>query len=304
MYFFDILVAAGDIVSEVLLMQDSMTIRTMQPADLDFCVKCVTREGWLSETRETFEMFLANDREGCFVAEDCGAPVGICVATAYGTSGFLGELIVVPEHRGHGIGRQLMKHAIDYLRSRDCASIYLDGDLPAVPLYERLGFRTMFDSLRFIGKVEAKVCRSMRPLAASDLPTIDALDREAFGADRSFVTHHRLEQYPSLSRGLEREGEIIGYIMGQPGHDVVSVGPWVADSSTCDSINLLHDLACHTGNVKLRIGVLKTNSEAVTKLRTIDTLEETQPCRRMVLGPQSDLGRSNRLWALGSAATG
>ena len=276
----------------------------MQPTDLDFCVENVTREGWLSETRETFEMFLAHDRDGCFVAEDRDEPIGICVATAYETSGFLGELIVIPERRGHSIGHQLMEHAIGYLQSCGCASIYLDGDLPAIPLYERLGFRTLCDSLRFVGRVKAQAHTSMRPLAASDLPAIYRLDREVFGADRSFLIRHRFQQYPALARGLEREGRIVGYIMGQSGHEVISVGPWVADSSSGDPIDLLHDLARHTASTSLRIGVLETNTEAATKLRANATLEETQPCRRMVLGPECNLGRSNRLWALGSAAAG
>ena len=287
-----------------------MIIRTMQPTDLDFCIENVIREGWLSETRQTFEMFLAHDRDGCFVAEDDGAPIGICIATAYETSGFLGELIVIPERRGHSIGRQLMEHAIAYLRGRGCASINLDGDLPAIPLYERLGFRVLCNSLRFIGRVEAQACRNMRPLTASDLPTIEALDLEAFGADRSFLIRHRLEQYPTLARVMEREGEILGYLMGQSCRDLIAVGPWVTDSSSCDPIDMLRDLADHTGDTRntrktrLRIGVLETNTEAATKLRGTDTIEETVPCRRMVLGPECNLGRSNRLWALGSAAAG
>ncbi|MCD6249144.1 MAG: GNAT family N-acetyltransferase [candidate division Zixibacteria bacterium] len=285
-------------------MQNPIIIRTMRPTDLDFCLKCVTHEGWLSETRQTFEMFLANDHNGCFVAEIRGAPIGMCIATTYEISGFLGELIVVPERRGHGFGHQLMEHAIGYLRSRNCVSIYLDSDLPAIPLYERLGFRTLCDSLRFLGRIESQTRKQMRPLTASDLPIINTLDQEAFGADRSFLIRHRLEQYPTLARGLEREGDLIGYIMGQSGHDIVSVGPWLADTSTCDPIDLLQDLACHAKDVNLRIGVLETNSEAVARLRAIETFEETQPCRRMVLGPKNDLGRSNRLWALSSGAAG
>jgi ribosomal protein S18 acetylase RimI-like enzyme len=281
-----------------------MTIRCMTNADLDFCVENVTREGWLSETRETFEMFLAHDPSGCFVAEEPSGPIGICVATAYETSGFLGELIVAPDRRGHGVGRQLMDHAIAYLRGRGCVSIYLDGDLPAIPLYERLGFRTLCDSLRFVGRIEAETGDRIRRLTASDLPTISALDQQAFGADRSFFIHSRFDKHPELARVCERNGEIVGYIMAQTGHGVISAGPWVADDSACNPLDLLHDLSCHTGDSKLRIGVLDTNRDAVSRLRAIDTLEETIPCRRMVLGPECNLGCSNRLYALASAAIG
>lgn len=184
-----------------------VTIRGMIPTDLDFCVENVTREGWLSETRDTFEMFFAHDSGGCYIAEEQEAPIGICVATAYETSGFLGELIVVHERRGQSVGRQLLEHAIGCLRRRGCASIYIDGDLPAVPLYERLGFRTLCDSLRFVGHVEPRIVHGVRPLSATDLAAIYDLDREAFGADRSFLIRHKLMQHPALTRGLECEGK-------------------------------------------------------------------------------------------------
>ncbi len=281
-----------------------VTIRIMTPTDLDFCVDNVTREGWLSETRATFEMFLGNDRGGCFVAEDNGTPIGICIATAYVTAGFLGELIVVPDRRGQSVGRQLMEHAIRYLQSSGCMSIYLDGDLPAIPLYERLGFRVLCDSLRFLGVVDAQPCVGMRPLTTPDLPMIYRLDREAFGADRSFLIRNKFARHPTLAHAVERGGDIVGYIMGEAGHGIVSVGPWVVCDSITSPIDSLCGLACHTDHTRLRIGVLKTNTEASKSLRAVDTLEETTPCRRMVLGPPDHLGRSNRLWALGSAASG
>ena len=79
-----------------------MNIRVMRAADLDFCLKAVEAEGWLSETRYTFETFLLHDQSGCLIAEENGQPIGMCVATPYRTCGFLGELIVIPRHRGRG----------------------------------------------------------------------------------------------------------------------------------------------------------------------------------------------------------
>ncbi|MCJ7587284.1 MAG: hypothetical protein MUQ00_05195 [Candidatus Aminicenantes bacterium] len=71
-----------------------MTIRTMRDADLDFAAESAALENWPSETREAFENFLGYDPAGCFVAEIDGRPAGICVATAYRRSGFVGEIIV------------------------------------------------------------------------------------------------------------------------------------------------------------------------------------------------------------------
>jgi len=98
-----------------------MVIRQMVSSDLDFALRCANAEGWLSETREVFETFLAYDRNGCFVAEHDSQRIGICVATRYKKNGFIGELIVIHAMRNRGFGKRLMQHAMG-----------LGGDLPAL----------------------------------------------------------------------------------------------------------------------------------------------------------------------------
>jgi len=133
-----------------------MTIRPMQPSDLDFAAECTAREGWASETRQEFEGFLAYDLGGCFVAEVNGRRVGICIATPYVGFGFVGELIVAKAVRGHGIGRRLLEHSVQYLHDCGAQTVYLDGVLAAVSLYERVGFRRVCRSLRFHGHLRAE----------------------------------------------------------------------------------------------------------------------------------------------------
>ena len=48
-------------------------IRQMTRSDVGFAFACVRSEGWLGETPEVFETFLAHDRRGCWVAQS-GAP--------------------------------------------------------------------------------------------------------------------------------------------------------------------------------------------------------------------------------------
>jgi len=281
-----------------------MNIRVMKPTDLDFCARAVEAEGWLSETRYTFETFLAHDQSGCLIAEENSQPVGMCVATPYETCGFLGELIVIPEQRGRGIGDRLMKHAVNYLHERGCRSIYLDGDTMAVPLYKRLGFRTICKSLRFVGRIEGVPCESIRATKTDDLEQILKQDRTAFGADRAFFLRRRLEQFPQFCMTLVTGRQVAGFIMGQPGHGVVTVGPWLLNDLTHNPLDLLHVLAFKTGNTKLRLGVLEMNTRAAALFRSLNTFEETEPSWRMVMGPEDSLGLSTRLLALGSPAKG
>jgi predicted N-acetyltransferase YhbS len=276
----------------------------MDSGDLDLCVELVTNEGWVSETREVFEDSLTFDPHGCFVAEEDGNSIGIIVATAYNRAGFLGELIVRPEYRGRGLGRLLLEHGIDYLHKRGCNSIYLDGDTPAVPLYERLGFATICKSLRFIGTVTSGKFADVRPMTMNDRDVVSRLDRDAFGDDRTFFLSRRLKAHPELCYCQTRNSEVIGFVMARPGRGVVSVAPWISHNIDDTGFHLLRALACDTCEVRLRIGILESNRAGVSMLRTMERLEESEPSWRMVLGADIGLGASDQILAIGSPAKG
>jgi GNAT superfamily N-acetyltransferase len=56
---------------------------------------------------------------------------------------YLAELYVVPDRRGHGLGRALMEAVFDVARERGAGHIELntsDDDVAARALYEKLGF--------------------------------------------------------------------------------------------------------------------------------------------------------------------
>jgi len=228
----------------------------------------------------------------------------MCVAVAYEKCGFLGELIVVKDRRGHGIGRQLMEHSIEYLHGRGCRSIYLDGDTPAVPLYERLGFVHVCKSLRFLGRIPGVSHDSVRPMTREDIEETSPVDRRAFGADRRFFLDYRLGLFPRLCKVQIVAGEVAGYVLGQPGAGVVSVGPWLVGDQVDRPLDLLECLAVDVGRDRLRIGVLESNASAVTLMRSLPELTETEPSWRMVLGPDAGLGAAQQLFAIGSAAKG
>jgi predicted N-acetyltransferase YhbS len=128
-------------------MKPSMIIRQMQPSDIGFAVQLTVNEGWKGQDEKIFESFLAYDSKGCFIAEKGKHRIGMCIATGYRSAGFIGELIVIENERGQGIGRRLLDHSIAYLKKKNIKSIYLDGVPAAVPLYERTGFRKICRSL-------------------------------------------------------------------------------------------------------------------------------------------------------------
>jgi ribosomal protein S18 acetylase RimI-like enzyme len=289
-------------------------IRGMQPDDLDFAAACTAAEGWRTQTRAEFEGFYAHDPKGCLIAEVAGAPVGICVGTSYGRYGFVGELIVVPEMRGRDIGRRLLDRAVNRLWQEGARGIYLDAVQAAVPLYWRAGFRGVCCSLRFSGTIEGQRhadvrrmrARRMRArrMRAGDLDAVCALDRAAFGADRSFFLQRRWQRFPGLSQVSEIDGQIAGFALAARVDDLVAVGPWVVRPEVERPADLLEAIARAAPGCTLGLGVLESNPAAVQVVRELGLSERENPPLRMVLGPDNDLSVSPMAYTIGSPAKG
>lgn len=285
-------------------MLPDVSIRKMKLNDLTFATECTAGEKWVSEDIHTFKGFYFHDPGGCLLAELSGKPVGICIATPYGESGFIGELIVQTEARGRGIGTALLNYGVNYLRDCGSKTIYLDGVLKAVPLYERNGFQKVVRSWRFFGKLAGKQHPQVRAMQPDDLPAVFALDKWAFGADRSFFLRRRLELFPKLCKVMKIGGKIAGYIQGRFGEGWVSAGPWVLAEGATEPVRLLESLTCEAGDLSISMGVLENNAPAVELLQSLGfTIREDSPWR-MALRPSNNLGACLACCAVGSAAKG
>jgi len=276
----------------------------MKSSDIDFAFHLTNCEGWQGETKDVFKDFFTFDPDGCFIGEIGSKRIGMCIAIKYQQNGFIGELIVDNEYRGNGFGRQLFFHSIDYLKSNKIENIFLDGDLSAVPIYEKSGLRKICKSLRFVGKQTGKKSELVRKANPDDLPQIKEIDIELFGDDRSFSLERRLLLYPNLCFVAEIDRKITGYIMARPGVGVLSVGPWASlDGNDCAQ-KLLERMAHDVKGQTMRIGALDSNLESVRLMKSLDTFSEQTPSLRMAIGNSDRLGQHDGLYAIGSAASG
>jgi ribosomal protein S18 acetylase RimI-like enzyme len=299
-------------------MYSNYEIRPIEPAELSFAAACTAGEGWVSEDLAFLTGFYQYDSQGFLIARRGNEPLGICVATFYGQCGFVGELIVAPDARKQGLGTALLEHAIAYLQGRGAGSIYLDGVLEAVPMYERNGFRKLHRSLRFEVKPgeksllhapEARVHStdihgSIRRLELSDLPAVCDLDCQAFGADRGFFIRRSLERYPRLCLVHVIEDRVLGFILGRQGPGWCFAGPWVVHPDNPDPGSLLESLAGISGSNTLSLGILETNQAAVTYITSKGFSPALDSPWRMVLGLDGKLGVSTQCYAIGSPAKG
>ena len=288
----------------------NLHVRAMTVDELDYAAAHTAREEWASETRAEFESYFAHDPGGCLIAERDGRPVGIGVATLYGAAGFVGELIVEPDVRGQGVGRALLDAAVGYLCRRGAVTVYLDGVLKAVPLYERAGFRKLCRSWRYVREPggnlpPAPPAGEVRPMAAADLPAVAAADRKLFGADRSFFLRRKLEQYPSLCKvQTGKEGAMTAYTFGRAVPELVMPGPWGVLPGCERPAALLEAVLAENPDAWVAGGVLDGCAAAEEIYRAYGFARRESSPWRMALGPDENLGRAEGLFAVASAAKG
>lgn len=276
----------------------------MREDDLDFAADCTAAEGWQTETREEFEAYILHDPEGCLVAEYEGRRAGVCVATAYGDRGFLGEMIIGRGMRGRALGPELFRRAFAYLERRGCRSVSLDAVPRAAPFYEISGFRELTGSRRLRGRLQGCASARVRPMTEADLSAVAAVDRAAFGADRGFFLRRRLALYPELSKVFVRDGRIAGYVFGRRRPEFLWAGPLGAESEEA-AADLLLGIGGEGRDRDIYLGALESNARALALFQSIGLRESKAPSRRMVWGdPERAVGLDGRLFAIGTAAKG
>jgi GNAT superfamily N-acetyltransferase len=113
-------------------------------------------EDEVTMTEEKLERALFGDRPYAetLIAEDDGTPVGFALffhnfSTFLAQPGiYLEDLFVLPEHRGGGIGKELLQALAKIAVERDCGRLewaVLDWNESAIGFYERLGARPNSD---------------------------------------------------------------------------------------------------------------------------------------------------------------
>jgi GNAT superfamily N-acetyltransferase len=203
-----------------------ITFHTMTPEDQGFFLGLIDMVGW-GLTDADYRRMLAFSPDGMFKATLDGEDVGVVVTVDYGEMAWIGNLVVVFEMRGRGIGEALMKRAMEHLEGLGIRCIRLDGVQKAVSLYRRLGFRDEYWSLRYTGRASRSPVTHAEPMRRSDLDAVTMLDEAFFRGRRGRMLRWVYERFPDLCFASWKDGELSGFIMAKDGSDSVKVGPWI-----------------------------------------------------------------------------
>lgn len=280
-----------------------VSIRRMTKGDLGFCVKLMRMTGW-GITFDDLRRMLSYEPDGCFIASLDGADVGMVDSTSYGDVGWVGNLVVLPQHRGLGIGASLMRSAIQHLKDSGVGSIRLDSVSKAIPLYRRLGFTEEYLSLRFTGIGRSCDVTGVEVMLKADLPDVLELDGMFFGASRARMLSRVLHDFPGLCYVARTGSLVVGYIMAKEGEGLRKIGPWICEPGRPGVAEaLLQKIMDESVGGKLWVGVPEGNKASVEILGSYG-FEGLPSSTRMCHGDCTPIGDVRGVFGIGAADKG
>ena len=208
----------------------AIDIRLLFESDIPAAMQLKEAAGW-NQTEEDWLRLLALEPNGCFAAVKDGRLVGTTTTTTHGNNlGWIGMVLVDPQHRRQGIATRLMSVALDYLKDK-VATVKLDATAQGRPVYEKFGFQVESVVERWSGTSRARTTESPKVPDNEVVRDLLALDRVAFQADRSKLIEKLIDDAcvsPVVVRAAD--GNLEGYALARRGTNANYVGPVVARS--------------------------------------------------------------------------
>lgn len=144
-----------------------LTIRPLQRKELPR-LKDFAPPEWNTDLSRTFAFQFGRPYFHPLAAELDGALVGCAQGLLNGRTGWLGNIIVLPEYRSRGIGAALTRRLVEFFASRSCSSQVLIATPMGEPVYRKLGFETVAYYL---------LMKSEEPPRPVDVPAVGRLER-------------------------------------------------------------------------------------------------------------------------------
>jgi GNAT superfamily N-acetyltransferase len=168
---------------------------------------------------------------------DAGRIVATAATLPHGDRfAWISMVLVAGDYRRRGLATRLMRRAMDDLAAAGLVAV-LDATPDGRAVYRALGFQDSWGFHRLVlrerpsaGEIPAAPAGvTIRPIADADWPALCAYDAAAFGAERSTVLARLRGRLPAAELVAERNGRIMGFLLGRDGRVAVQAGPLIAD---------------------------------------------------------------------------
>lgn len=274
----------------------------MARSDVPFAVELTDAEGW-GYGPDDFRRFMRMDPEGTLVAWEDERRVGITTATSYGVVAWIGNVIVVEEARGEGVGRALMDAALAYTEEGGAEGVWLNAYAHVEGFYEAMEFRSVGRTGRYEGLPEGRLHDEVRLVHAHELDDVVAWDASHFGVPRTKVLRAFYHDYGG-SFYIWDGGDRRGFAVGAPYSGGVDVAPFVVDPDSPTAAEALfeHLAACHP-ETTVGLAVPHENANALNLVKKYG-LEPSFETVRMVRGRKTPAFEPAAVFGLGGLEKG
>ena len=184
---------------------------------------------------EDFKFMTALEPEGCFVAFQGSERIGVATCVSYGQVGWFGNLIVKEKYRGKGVGSLLVKHALNYLKSREVQTVGLYAYPSLARFYGNLGFRLDEEfSVLHVESLGSLIAQALPCVESRMIGEIEAFDRRCFGGDRRKLLESIILEKDNLWYYLTEEAAVAGYVAALVSKAMAWVGPLICKKDDFD----------------------------------------------------------------------
>jgi GNAT superfamily N-acetyltransferase len=212
-----------------MLTDDTFTIQPMEPRHLAGALRLSQAEKW-PHRAEDWHLFLSLSKG--VVAIENGEVVATALATPFGDTATINMIIVDGRMRGRGLGRKMMTSVMSLLHPREWRLV---ATLEGLPLYEKLGFRTVGEILQHQGMAQAPehvpapaahAADGLHLASVEDASVLAQLDKAATGMDRTVLISELLRLGKILA--IRENGQITAYAALRPFGRGEVAGPVIA----------------------------------------------------------------------------
>jgi ribosomal protein S18 acetylase RimI-like enzyme len=201
-------------------------VEKMRRTDFSFAVQLANTMDW-AMAESDFRFMSRLEPDGCFTLWHEKARVGIATCINYGKVGWFGNLAIKNEYRRKGAGTFLVKHAVEYLKSRGVETVGLYAYPHLIGFYGRVGFRSNDEFIVLKGVVEKTLSEQTTITEANtrDIPALTKFDTSCIGWDRRRLFKSVLREKGNICSYLTVDGEVMGFVMAKVYDRMTEVGP-------------------------------------------------------------------------------
>jgi GNAT superfamily N-acetyltransferase len=279
-----------------------MNIRLLQDSesDLEQADGLLTTAYRPPSWRREVEVYLKVQPDGWFVVDDGGQIVAMAGALAYGSFCWLGLVATLPGWERRGFASQLSAHLAEWAKDRGCRTVALDASEKGRPVYERLGFQPVGETLVLVAPTSVPPADAGVADRVDDIDELLALDRSAFGGDRAALLHAIWELESPRVYAISERDEPAGYLFAREG----TLGPGCARSAGVAEQLLRAALTDTSSRPDADIGLLLPTESVYGDVLTSLGFQESRRLTHMRLGDQTLPGERELLIAQTSLAAG